>query len=376
MKPYGYNITPNASYESLASLTTVNSHLSNSTGVSNASSLQPVMSDFKSNEVFNASQTKIAPFKAENNSKLQLKDYVFISKDCTRRLGLFIVNENWGHQYGLLYKYLDYIFRCQAFKGEMIEINDNGKQSLVFHSGLQRRTDNASLYVLLVPNKKYVAQQWRVSFGNIKNSFMSKEELLTKFSEPFVVRDHLPKRTKFASCLSDLLYDESFTIEVNWEERLTTNKDRLGKVLGNLAFFGNNTKFLKLGELIDAFDDALKQTQRIAELNPRLAVAQGFVDTKHSKYRMELLLPIVIEFPKYANTFYTFALAIGKSSEKAKKYVVKSVLTMDMAYANARLVGYVDSAWLYPGNYNNGKMNINDFFLQNSMYKSINYTRK
>jgi len=146
--------------------------------------------------------------------------------------------------------------------------------------------------------------------------------------------------------------------------------------LGNLAFFGNNTKFLKLGELIDAFDDALKQTQRIAELNPRLAVAQGFVDTKHSKYRMELLLPIVIEFPKYANTFYTFALAIGKSSEKAKKYVVKSVLTMDMAYANARLVGYVDSAWLYPGNYNNGKMNINDFFLQNSMYKSINYTRK
>ena len=92
--------------------------------------------------------------------------------------------------------------------------------------------------------------------------------------------------------------------------------------------------------------------------------------------RMELLLPIVIEFPKYSQCFYTFALAIGKSTEaNARKYVVKSVLTMDMAYANARLVGYVDSSWLYPGNYNNGKMNINDFFLQNNMYKSSNYKK-
>merc|ERR1711902_467592 len=114
---------------------------------------------------------------------------------------------------------------------------------------------------------------------------------------------------------------------VNWKERLTTNKDRLGKVLGNLAFFGNNTKFLKLGELIDAFDDALKQTQRIAEMNPRLAVAQGFVDTKHSKYRMELLLPIIIRFPKRNGNFYKFALALGKSQE-SKRYVVKSILTL------------------------------------------------
>ena len=119
---------------------------------------------------------------------------------------------------------------------------------------------------------------------------------------------------------------------------------------------------MKLTELIDAFDISLKQTQKIAALNPRLAVAQGFIDTKHSKYRMELLLPLIIEFPKYSSQYFTFALAIGKSQEHIKKYTVKSILTMDMAYANARLVGYVDSSWLYYGENNTKRCDINDFF--------------
>ena len=162
--------------------------------------------------VFNGCSTKIIQFEPINDIKLQLKDYVFISKDCTRRLGQYVVKENWGKEYGLLYKYLDYIFRCQAFKRQIIEIND---KYLIFHSGLQRRCDNQFLYVLLVPNKKYVAQKWRVQFGNIKNSFLSKAELLSKFTESYVVDDYLPQRTRFCGSLSDLLYDETFPIEVH-----------------------------------------------------------------------------------------------------------------------------------------------------------------
>eukprot|EP00485_Elphidium_margaritaceum_P007458 CAMPEP_0202689910 /NCGR_PEP_ID=MMETSP1385-20130828/5075_1 /ASSEMBLY_ACC=CAM_ASM_000861 /TAXON_ID=933848 /ORGANISM="Elphidium margaritaceum" /LENGTH=536 /DNA_ID=CAMNT_0049345125 /DNA_START=80 /DNA_END=1687 /DNA_ORIENTATION=+ len=292
---------------------------------------------------FRGCSVRIAPFQPGNDSRLQLKDYVFISKDCTRKLGEYVVKENWGGQYGLLYKYIDYIFRCQTFKRQTIEIN--GK-CLVFHSGLQRRSDHQFLYVMLVLNKKYVAQKWRVSFGNIKNSFLSQDELLARFTEPYVIDAYLPRRTRFCSSLTDVLYDESFVIEVNWEERLTTNKDRICKVLGNLAFLDPCLQFLKLTELIAAFDGALQQTQRIAELNPRLAVAQGFVDTKHAKYRMELLLPLVIEFPAQSGQHYVFVMAVSKSSEIAsKKYIAKSILTMDMAYANARLVGYVDSTW-------------------------------
>ena len=157
----------------------------------------------------------------KDQSKLQLKDHVFISKDCTYRLGQYIVKENWGKQCSLLYKYLDYIFRCQVFAKQIIEIqhftNKKNGQFLVFHSGLQRRSDNQFLYVLLVPNSISKIQKWRVQFGNIRNSFLSKQELIKKLNESDINitnDEYLPKRTKFSSNIADLLYDDTYSIQV------------------------------------------------------------------------------------------------------------------------------------------------------------------
>ena len=136
----------------------------------------------------------------------------------------------------------------------------------------------------------------------------------------------------------------TYTYTVNWEERIITNKDRICKVLGVMEF----TEKWKLRQLMHLFDRSLEKTKKTLSLNPRLAVAQGFVDTKHYKYRMELLLPLTIEYPKFSNRFYTFALAISKSPDQSETYTAKSILTLDMAYANARLVSYVDSSWLFP----------------------------
>ena len=131
---------------------------------------------------------------------------------------------------------------------------------------------------------------------------------------------------------------------MNWEERILTNTDRICKVLGTREF----TEKWQLRQLMHLFDRALEKTKKTLTLNPRLAVAQGFVDTKNCKYRMELLLPLTIEYPKFSNKFFQFALAISKSTDQTEIYTAKSILTLDMAYANARLVSYVDSSWLHP----------------------------
>eukprot|EP00485_Elphidium_margaritaceum_P006561 CAMPEP_0202689668 /NCGR_PEP_ID=MMETSP1385-20130828/4866_1 /ASSEMBLY_ACC=CAM_ASM_000861 /TAXON_ID=933848 /ORGANISM="Elphidium margaritaceum" /LENGTH=490 /DNA_ID=CAMNT_0049344831 /DNA_START=89 /DNA_END=1561 /DNA_ORIENTATION=+ len=322
---------------------------------------------FDSSDVYK--KAAVFPFMSSCNMdvKLQLKDYVFISKDCTQKLAQHICRENWGKTYALLYKYLDYIFRCQAFGHQIIEIQHTqiSKRYLCFNTGLQRRSDNLTLYGLFIPNNIANSQPWRVPFGPIQNSFMTNDELLQKLQKcnMAIVKEKVPVRTKFTSCLADLLYDASCKITANWEERLTLNKDRIYKVMGSIAFFDDNKKYMKTTELIDAFKEALSKTQRIAELNPRLAVAQGFVDTTNCKYRMELLLPVIIRFPSYCGNHYKFALAIGKSKEKPTVYVVKSILTMDMAYANARLVGYVDSLWLSYANNKKASSDINEFCL-------------
>ena len=67
---------------------------------------------------------------------------------------------------------------------------------------------------------------------------------------------------------------------------------------------------------------------------------------------------------KYYFKQMQFALAIGKSPEKKSVYVVKSILTLDMAYANARLVGYVDSLWLHCGDKKKGNQDFNEFCLR------------
>jgi len=243
-----------------------------------------------------------------------------------------------------------------AFARRIVQINGQNAKYLVFHTGLKRRSDDKLLFCLLAPNNVSEAtrykQKWRVSFGNIRDSFLTQSELLRTLKRAGITMSahNLPQRTAFAESMMDSVYDPSYNVEVSWEERLITNQDRIYKVLGSDAFFDRSKKFLKLTELIQAFNKALSETQRMAASDRLLVVPQLFVDTKNSKYRLELLLPLNVWF---MGKVYNFALAVSPSIEKRQTYSVKSVLTLEMAYNNARLVKFVDSKWLKKGNSSN-----------------------
>ena len=83
-----------------------------------------------------------------------------------------------------------------------------------------------------------------------------------------------------------------------------------------------------------------KKGEAIARANPRYVVPQAFVDSKQRIHRLELLLPLPI---RYSNITFTFALALQPDSGT---YQGMSILTSEMAYANARLVSAIDSKWL------------------------------
>ena len=81
-----------------------------------------------------------------------LRYHVFISKETTAELSDYILEEPWGDENGLLYKYLDYVWRCQLFDGEIKKMVWCNEAKLVFHSGLQRRSDGEFIYLLLIRN--------------------------------------------------------------------------------------------------------------------------------------------------------------------------------------------------------------------------------
>eukprot|EP01083_Nonionella_stella_P144839 452926_1 len=290
--------------------------------------------------------TRVSAFKLDNNAKVELKDNIYISKDCTYHLRQYVVEEDWGKDINL-YKYLDYIFRCQLFSKQIMLFEHQSRaRYLIFNSGLQRRSDHAFLFVLSTPNFAQKPQKWRVQIGNVNNSFLSQDELLQKLRGSELELDveclSLPRAPSVMNSRYSE-YNPTYSIVVNWEERLTTIEDRIYGIIGGAAFFDKSCKYLKLSALIAAFESSLSTTKILCALNPQLAVPQGFVDSKRRKYRIELLLPLVV---KFGGVSHTFALAISHSTQYAHTYSVKSILTLNMGYSNARLVGYVKSKWL------------------------------
>ena len=128
--------------------------------------------DLKNNDDDSKKVEKCEAFKPHKPKQPGLRANVFVSKDCTRDLAEHIVEEDWGNDKGMLYKYLDYIFRCQIFDEQVKKIkysNGDPQEIVVFHTGLQRRDDHNFLYFVLKandPEKRNAEQRWRVPAGN------------------------------------------------------------------------------------------------------------------------------------------------------------------------------------------------------------------
>eukprot|EP01084_Bolivina_argentea_P292000 501914_1 len=308
---------------------------------------------------------------SENGIKTRLPNlryHVFISKETTKELSDYILPEPWGDENGLLYKYLDYVWRCQLFDGEIKKFYCRNEGKLVFHSGLQRRSDGEYVYLLLIRNdadsQKKVDQKWRVALG-IQNglhsrnmSFVTKEELLKHYwPNTDSLGNLLPKRTLFYTSEKDLIFNRNYRFEIDWEERLRTCKNRIYKTLSN---DGNrkgqssiiDEHILPLNELQRHFEQETNKSILLSRANPRTALPQAFIESKNGGYRLELLIPLTLYF---MNKTYYFALALRPHHEQ-KIYEGMSILTREMAYVNARLVGNIDSSWLIHkfANDNNG----------------------
>ena len=84
------------------------------------------------------------------------------------------------------------------------------------------------------------------------------------------------------------------------------------------------------------------ETKKRAYRNYKVAIPQFFRD-KGGPSRLQLLLPICLTTPKKAD----LALTVEKNKEKTA-YLSSTVLTLDQAYNNARLLARPDREWLEP----------------------------
>lgn len=276
-------------------------------------------------------------------------------------LSEFALDEKWGFErdgepkeYSILKSYLTYTFYRLQSEGKVLE--DEEKGIAAFNTGLVDPTYEA-IYACFSPSN--MEQPWRFEAFCKAGSKMWGKKLVASF-------DPLPQRAAYFEKKEDLLFDGNRTLQRDVDHILLDNIDRLPEAFLAEELRGADDAIEALSRavnaqdessrrgaydelrdavesnvrikrrLINRLDDAIELAQKRVEWNFKTAVP-AFYPTKNT---MSLLLPLDLT----ENDQPDVALVVELMESGA--YIGQTILTMKMAYNNARLICRPDSDWL------------------------------
>jgi DNA-directed RNA polymerase subunit RPC12/RpoP len=219
-----------------------------------------------------------------------------------------------GNPVPILVNYMKYTFLRLQQEDKISFVEDRA----YFNTGLQT-PDEKDIFAVFSKNRspKETKQDW------FFNGWQSSYEL-KGFTPPH------PAVASYITDASDLVFDISYEIDVN-VEHILDDPENQKRLPDNIR---NNRHLAMIS--INGARDYLKQK---CIRNYKTAIP--FWYTTDSK--IQLLLPLYVNGKEQAD----LALVADKDKQ-SKVYRIKTALTMDMAYTNARLITRPDRDWLNP----------------------------
>lgn len=276
-------------------------------------------------------------------------------------LANYALDEKWGFDqdedskdYSILRSYLMYTFYRLQSENKVLEDIDQGIAA--FNTGLVDPTYEA-IYACFSPSSS--GCPWRFEAFCKAGSKQWGKKLVASF-------DPLPQRASYFEKKEDLLFDGNRTLQRDVDHILLDNIDRLPEAFLAEELRGSSDALEALSRavsadddaskkaaydelreavednakvkrrLINRLDDAIELAQKRVEWNFKTAVP-AFYPTKNT---MSLLLPLDLT----ENDRPDVALVVELMESGA--YIGQTILTMKMAYNNARLISRPDSDWL------------------------------
>ncbi|HOV51122.1 MAG TPA: DUF3825 domain-containing protein [Candidatus Cryosericum sp.] len=254
-----------------------------------------------------------------------------------------------AHQFPILHNYLLHTF-TRVDEEKKIAYDDLQRpQQACFNTGLL--TPNyEQIFAYFAPNNRFprVPQKWEL-VGFLKES----DHRLTQF--------RLPDMPRFFDDPAELVFNPDRDIRADIDHIIVDNQRRFLDCLKMRSTAPSSGAFMMASDeepasniaqdpggmddevrndlrhkLSSSIDDAKKRARR----NFKIAVPQ-FFRPSGGQGHIQLLLPLYIRTKNRAD----LALTI---SHEGMAYVASTVLTLDMAYNNARLLARPDSEWLEP----------------------------
>ena len=152
--------------------------------------------------------------------------------------------------------------------------------------------------------------------------------LLTHFRD-------LPRRANYFTEGNEVIFDTRLRLDIKTEHIIGERLYRLPKALLQAVPEDIKDEGLRKSMLAERLKEAYKRAITRIEWNYKTAIPQFY----HGK--LQLLLPLCINDPRRVDV----ALAVQRKNEA---YVGYTILDLDMAYNNARLITRPDSDWLTP----------------------------
>lgn len=258
------------------------------------------------------------------------------------------------NKYSILYNYLCYTFYRLQTEGKVLE---NAEQGIAaFNTGLVNRTYEP-IFACFSSNNG--PQPWRFEAFCKQGSRKWGKRLVATFNP-------LPARAQYFNDKDDLLYDNERSLVLDRDHILLDNIQRLPLEFLEEEFRGNEEALAYLEQikqssdrsyleslyadlrelveedsrlkrrLINRLQDSVELATKRVEWNFRTAIP-AFYPTRDS---MSLLLPLDLTEDSRSD------IALVVELQDSGAYLGQTILTMRMAYNNARLICRPDSDWL------------------------------
>ncbi|WP_208020474.1 DUF3825 domain-containing protein [Vibrio viridaestus] len=217
-------------------------------------------------------------------------------------------------QFPILISYLNFTF-LRLQQQDKIKVTSDGTRAC-FNTGLQTRSGKDIFATFFRNNNASDNNQSDWKWYGFFDGYSAK----MKDFEP------LPDIATYIDDPSLLVFDYRYELEIDFNHILNDNRERLPEILQSNPVLARN-----------AVEGAINQLKDKLRRNYKMAIPHWYDE------RIQLLLPLCITDDTQADV-----VVVAEKNSERRKYMVRTVLTMDMAYQNARVICAPDRQWLNP----------------------------
>ncbi|MBI1913336.1 MAG: DUF3825 domain-containing protein [Planctomycetes bacterium] len=229
--------------------------------------------------------------------------------------------EDWGYRFHasprrnpVLFNYIHYTFKRLQAEGKIAETVDSEKKQRLACFNTNLVTKNYEpIFAAFHESTHEDVEQGFVLIGFFKES-----------EHPITLFEKRPEAADYFTEPQELIYDRKLDLVCNVDHTIEERIDRFPEYYRD-----------KPGFLATALRIAIDRAKRRVLQNYKTAIPM------YHRERIQLLLPLCLDKPDTADV----ALVVGREGRVYKGY---TVITLDMAYNNARLLTRPDREWLVP----------------------------